>query len=183
VSQLTDTVLISIISSGLVGGILKLILDRSLSHKFKRLEHDHIASLTEDFRIKAKVFDDRFSAHKELSCLIVVAFERGKSMIVFATKGWFRDFYSYAKGMYQIRKSLADIMSEHRAVLESEVIILCTEAIHAVESLADMYSPNEEQLPEYAQFDKEVLDQLNEYVQALEKVDSSLEAFGWSKTK
>lgn len=182
-SDVAKIILISISSSGILVWILKLILERSLTLKFKNLEQEHVARLTEQFRIKAKVFDERYTAYREISRQIVMALERGKSMVIFATEGWLRDFYFCAASMSQIQNSLAGLMAEHRMVIEPEIKELCSAAIDAIKSLACMYSPDEEQMPDYAKIHNDVLDQIKECVQELERVDSSLEVFGWSRTK
>ncbi|MBN1577327.1 MAG: hypothetical protein JW913_12285 [Chitinispirillaceae bacterium] len=172
-----ENIIIIILSNISIGAIIKYLINRSVNYKFKALEHDHIAKLTEEFRIKAKVFDDRYLAYKKLIHDIAVAFEKCKSMNIFAHNGWLLDFYAYSSDMYKIKESITAILTDHRIVLEPKVIELSTEAMKTINSLANMYRSPEDQLPEYSQINDKTLNLLKKHLQTLEQIDSDLVEF------
>lgn len=179
ITGLFTTIMTSVITSGILVGIVKIILDRSLTHKLNQFEQKYIAQVTEQYRIRAKIFDDRYAAYRKISRLIATALERSKLMVIFAEKGWLRDFYSYAESMYQIKSSLISITTNYRAVIEEDMRDICGDAVNVTNTLANMYSLQEDQLPDFTQMNQEHIERLKRMVNKLMEIDSSLENFVW----
>jgi hypothetical protein len=123
---------------------------------------------------EGKAWDEQYITFKALSKNFAIIREKCGLMIIYAGKGWMRDFYSTASIIGSTKKEISNLIYNANLVINSNLKHQTQSFMAIADYFLNQCVPNEQQLPEGAAFNEEYQEELKTNVSAIIKIEDKL---------